>query len=71
MPRAQLPGRWNRHRRAIPDPQASELDNVVALRPDLPPVQITLTGGRVPRMRRLRLAWAEFVAFICAPRFRP
>lgn len=29
MPRALLPGRWNRHRPAIPDPQPCELDGDV------------------------------------------
>ena len=31
MPRTLLPGRWNRHGRAIPDAQACELDSDVGI----------------------------------------
>jgi hypothetical protein len=62
-----IPGRWNRNGRAIPDAQASELDNVVPLLG----VPITVTGGAIPLRRRIRRAWREFVAFISAPRFWP
>lgn len=66
MPRALLPGRWNRRGRAIPDAQACELDSGVGIDmhqgryatdpvPRVSPlagVPVQLTGGPVPRRRR-------------------
>lgn len=61
MTRTLLPGRWSIHGRAIPDAQASELDNVHPIRPDLPPIQYAVTGGPVrARARVLRF----FVALV-------
>ncbi|QOR55250.1 MAG: hypothetical protein SHS37scaffold220_19 [Phage 67_12] len=71
MKRDLLPGRWNRHGRAIPDAQASELDNVHPIRPDLPPIRLQVTGGPVPlrtRARRFARALFEFLTAHC---FRP
>lgn len=70
-PRLFVSGRWNYDRsRAIRDPQASELDNVVPLRPDLPPIAVAVTGGVVPLRRRVRRVWREFVAFLLSPCWR-
>lgn len=78
MPRALLPGRWNRHGRAIPDPQACELDNDVpppigsALRAgQVIPIRAALTGGRIPLRRRARRFMRELWDFLTAPRFNP
>jgi hypothetical protein len=70
MPRALLPCRWNRHGRAVPDPQASELDNVVPLRPDLPPIAVQVTGGPVPLRKRARRFGRALFEFLTAPCFR-
>jgi len=69
MTRALLPGRWNRHGRAVPDPQASELDNVHPIRPELPPIQIAVTGGRVSLRKRARRFAGALLDFLTAPRF--
>jgi hypothetical protein len=70
MPRALLPGRWNRHGRAVPDPQVSELDNVMPLRHDLPPIPYAVTGGRVSLRKRARRFGAALLEFLTAPCFR-
>jgi hypothetical protein len=63
MSRELRPCRWNFHSRAVPDAHVSELDNAVAMRPDLPPIQIALTGGPVRRSARA----ARFVADLTFP----
>lgn len=71
MKRHFAPGRWNRHGRAIPDAQASELDNVVPLRFEFPPVPIAVTGGRVSLRKRARRFARALFDFLTAPCFRP
>lgn len=70
MTRALLPGRWNRNGRAIPDAQACELDNVAPMRPDLPPIAVQVTGGRVSLRKRARRFAAALFEFLTAPCFR-
>lgn len=72
MPRALLPGRWNRHGRAIPDAQLHEMDCDVA--PDAErciraPVRTPEDDAYILHVRRLAvllavLAWAGLAALL-------